>query len=337
MSYKFEKDRLARYFAKYLKRYLFVEFSDEFMEKLNIKDVAKDVKVPINPYDLEKFSGGEGISATEIAENMVWVVGCDPNFKYAQAYKKFMERFFNNHLAQDVLMMGVKAIEHDDMENACIHFRAALFLDSEMMEAMYNYARVCREMYRASEDEEFIGMCKAEALETFEQLTIDYPDFDQPYFFLGYAYLNMGLYEKAGLAWEKYLHIAKDPNGANEASQRLREIEKPRRIEAGCNAVIRGNYQEGIAILAGFIGSDYDTWWPLHFYMGIAYEETGNDIMAESEYKRTLRLNAASLDAMDGLIRIYKNRNDTESACKYEKKKEIVKQNFVADADEREV
>ena len=217
----------------------------------------------------------------------------------------------------------VKAVENGKMQEACIHFRAALFLEPDMMEAMYNYARVCREMYQSSDDENFIGMCKAESTEAFEKLTEDYPDFDQPYFFLGYAYLNMGLYEKAGLAWEKFIPMAKDPHAAQEASQRLREIAEPRRIEAGCNAVISGRYAEGIGILSGFAASGYETWWPLHFYLGAAYEELGELDAAEREYRRTLQLNAADIGSMDGLIRIYKRLGQSELAEKYEKKKSI--------------
>lgn len=328
MSYTFEKDRLAKYLAEHIKSYLFVEFSDEFMQKLGITDVAKDVRVPIDPRDLKRFAGGSGVSAAEIAGNMVIVVGCDPGFRYAEAYKKIMAKFFNERLPQDVLMAGVRAVNDRRMAEACIHFRAALFLEPDMKEAMYNYARVCREMYQDSEDEEFIGMCKAESIEVFETLTEDYPDFDQPYFFLGYAYLNMGLYEKAGLAWEKFLPIAKDPQAAQEAAQRLREIAEPRRIESGCNAVISGRFAEGIGILSGFTASGYETWWPLHFYLGTAYEELGNYDNAEREYKRTLQLNAADTGSMDGLIRIYKSLGKTELAGKYEKKKRIVKENW---------
>ena len=57
MSYTFEKDRLAKYLAEYIKGYLFVEFSDEFMKRLNIEDVARGVRVPIDPRDLKRFSG----------------------------------------------------------------------------------------------------------------------------------------------------------------------------------------------------------------------------------------------------------------------------------------
>lgn len=248
-----------------------------------------------------------------------------------------MDRFFKDGLKVDILMAGVRFVEKKDLVKACIHFRAALALDPNMMEAMYNYARVCREIYTEvdDEDEEKIGRFKAEFIDLLEQLTIDFPDFEQPYYFLGYAYLNMGLYEKAGLIWEKFLLICKDPQVQAEIAQRLGQIAEPRKIEQGCNHVISGRYQEGLITLLQFQNSTYDTWWPLHFYLGIAYEELGNLDMAKNSYEKTLRLNAAQMEAMDGLIRIYSQQGNDEMVEKYTKKKAIVEENLKLDMEDR--
>ncbi len=45
-------------------------------------------------------------------------------------------------------------------------------------------------MYLASQNEEYVGRFKAEALEWFEILTEVHPKFAQGYYYLGYAYLN---------------------------------------------------------------------------------------------------------------------------------------------------
>lgn len=337
MGYNLKNDRIVKYLDKYIKSFLFVEFSDEFMEKLQIKDIVKNVRVPLDPRDLKDFAGGEGISATKIAENMIFVIGCNPNFKYVDAYKEYMSRFFKDGLKADVLMAGVRFVDEKDFLRACIHFRAALVLDPNMKEAMYNYARVCRELYIAcdEEDEEQVGRFKAEFIDVLEQLTIDFPEFDQPYYFLGYAYLNMGLYEKAGLVWEKFLTICNEPQIMAEVTQRLGQISEPRKIEQGCNHVISGRYQEGLITLIQFQNTNYDTWWPLHFYLGIAYEELKNYEMAKLEYEKTLQLNAAQIEAMNGLIRIYTSENNEEMMQKYVKKKAIVEENLKLDMEER--
>ncbi len=323
-----EKDRIVKYFEKHLGKFLFVEFSNEFMKKLDIENVAKDIRVPIRPDELESFAGGEGVSIVKIAETMVFVLGCDPNFKYAEGYKKVIKMFFDENVAKDILAKGVQAVNNKDLEYACIHFRAAISMDSEMMEGLYNYGRVCMEMYKDADNNEYVGRFKAEAIDVFEVLTIKYNDFDQPFYFLGYLYLNMGLYEKAGLAWEKYILVTKDRDGAREIGERLGQIAEPRRIEEGCNYVISGRYQDGLNILISFLNSNYDTWWPLHFYIATAYFELGNDVMAENEYKKTLQLSASNMDAIEGLIKIYENNGDVESLKKYKKKKEIILENY---------
>ena len=337
MGYDLKNDRIVKYLDKYIKSFLFVEFSEEFMKKLKIDDIAKGIRVPLDPRDLKDFAGGEGVSATKIAENMIFVIGCNPNFKYVKAYKEYMSRFFKDGLKGDVLMAGVRFVEQKDYIRACIHFRAALVLDPNMMEAMYNYARICRELYMDcdEDDEEQIGRFKAEFIDVLEQLTIDFPEFDQPFYFLGYAYLNMGLYEKAGLIWEKFLTICKDPQIISEITQRLGQINEPRKIEQGCNHVISGRYQEGLIALLQFQNSNYDTWWPLHFYLGIAYEELGNGEMAKTEYEKTLKLNAAQIEAMDGLIRIYTSEGNDKMVEKYTKKKAIVEENLKLDMEDR--
>lgn len=334
-GYDLKNDRILQYLDEYLKGYLFVEYSDEYMKKAGVSDFMKGVRIPVSPYDLKNFAGGEGVSAEQIAENMKFVLGCNPNFRFAEAYKKYLKWVVGDRAAADSLIEGVKYVDKKEMIQACICFRTALALKPHMMEAMYNYARVCREIYMGCDDDEMMGRFKGEFIDVLEQLTLDYPDFDQPFYFLGYAYLNMGLYEKAGLAWEKFLLICKDPQAAAEVRQRLGQIADPRKIEEGCNAVISGRYQEGLITLMRFLNTGFDTWWPLHFYIATAYEETGNDMMAADEYEKTLRLNAASIDSIDGLIRIYQRAGNQEMVEKYTRKKAIIEENFRMDMEDR--
>ena len=77
----------------------------------------------------------------------------------------------------------------------------ALFVDPDSADALYCYGRACRDAYEKGEGEEYVGRFKAESLEAFEKLTLKKPDFDMGFYFLGYGYLNLGLYVKAKLTW----------------------------------------------------------------------------------------------------------------------------------------
>lgn len=329
IPYTIEKgNRLNKYFDKYMGTYLYVGLSKDFTMKMGFS-TDEDLKIPIRPENLEDFSKDNGkISITKIAENMVFVVGCNSDFKYSDKYVKFISEYFDKNLVGNLVTAGVNAANDGELEKSCIFFRSALRIIPNTLEAVYNYARVCRDIYMKSDDEEEIGMFKAESIEAFEELTLAYPDFQDGYYFLGYAYLNMGLYEKAGISWEKYLEIGDNQDAIIDISERLRQIQEPRVIEKGCNLIIKGSYGEGYNILLRFVNSEYKSWWPLHFYIGMAQEELGEYEKAVESYKNSLKLNAGNIGAIDGLIRVYGALDDEENKRKYLKKKTIIVDNF---------
>ena len=56
-----------------------------------------------------------------------------------------------------------------------------------------------------SEDDEEIGNFKAESMEYFEKMTLVHPEVPAGHYYLGFAYINMGLSTKAKIAWEEFL------------------------------------------------------------------------------------------------------------------------------------
>ena len=86
------EDRIGKYFRKYLNRFIFVEFSDEFIAKSKEGDLLKGVPIPLRKKEVKDFAGGEGIPMLVIAENMAWVMGCDPHFKHTKDYVAILSR-----------------------------------------------------------------------------------------------------------------------------------------------------------------------------------------------------------------------------------------------------
>ena len=113
---------------------------------------------------------------------------------------------------------------------------------------MYSYARVCREFYLRGNDDIYIGRFKAESMEYFELLTEVHPRFAQAYYYLGYDYLNLGLYQKAALVWKEFLRRSSNFQDKKEIRKRLAQLEQPITIEKGCNAVLAGRWREGLDI-----------------------------------------------------------------------------------------
>ena len=314
------EDRIGKYFRKYLNKFVFVEFSEEFMQKSKAGDLMRGVPIPLRKKEIKDFAGGEGIDMLVLAENMAWVMGCDPHFKHTKDYVAILKKLYNYKLYEGMMKEGRDAAERGDMDNACIHFRAALCMQFDYMHAMYSYARACRVMYENSRNEEYVGRFKAESLEWFELLTETHPRFAMGYYYLGYSYLNMGLYGKAQLAWQSFLKFTKNNKDRKEINKRLQQIADPVAIEDACLKIGSGRYEEGIRVLEHYDKTQFNDWWPLHYYLGRGYVQAGRIADAVSEYKKVLMTNGSHLETMKELLLIYEEEGDKANIKKYSEK-----------------
>lgn len=323
-DHKLRPDRLGKYFKRYVKNYVFDEFSDKYLGKQKNLEFMRGVPIPLRKEDLEAFKG-DGLKVMLIAENMAWIIGIDPKFKYTKTYIQYMEKFFGAKIVDALLKEGRNAAEKKDYDNAAIHLRAALCVKPDSMDALYSYARVCREMYLASDDPEYTGNFKAEALEYFEFIVELHPKFAQAYYYLGYAYLNLGLYLKAKLTWNEFLNKSRSLKDKKEIRHRLEQLEQPVEIEKGCNAVLAQRWGEGIAILEPYLNSNFKDWWPLSYYLGVCYGRTGKKGEAVVCLKKVLTLNPSHVETMDELANIYAENKDKTNEEKYRKKAELIR------------
>ena len=331
------EDRIGRYLKKYLNRYVFLEFSDEFAKNSQTGQLLKGVSIPLKKDEVQSFAGGEGVSMLVIADNMANVMGCDPKFKFTENYVAILKTIFDDTLLDNLVKRGNECADDENLDDACIYFRAVLCMNSEHQDAMYSYARICRSMYEASENEEYVGRFKAESLEWFELLTEAHPQFGMGYYYLGYSYLNLGLYAKAKIAWEKFLEInRRKPKGKEyeEITDRVKQMEDPVNIELGCMKISMGHYEEGLAILEPYADSEYKTWWPLYYYLGVGYVELKEFRKAELAFKRVLSLNGSHLDSMRELVEIYQYHGDWVNVKKFTEKIKMVEASQKIDQEE---
>jgi tetratricopeptide (TPR) repeat protein len=216
------------------------------------------------------------------------------------------------------------AAERDSYDDACRLFRAALCVEPQDLAAMYGYARVCRVMYQASDDSAYTARFKAEALEYFELTTETHSRFPQAHYYLGYAYLNMGFYQKAQLTWKRYLEHSSHPKDRREIKERLRQLADPLEIERGYNAILAGRFEEGRVALEPYLESKYNDWWPLYYYLGVAYISAGNRDGAVDMFRRALALNPSHIESMNELADIYGADGDAALSEKYRGKAGLI-------------
>ena len=326
-----EKDRISQYLTPHLSEMIFDELSDGYLERAGIKDIMTGVPVPIRKTELES------ISTLSIARNMAFVIGCDPTFQYKENYIAYILRAFDKRFAEGLIADGVEGAARNDFEYACIQFRAAMQIDPDNANAYYCYGRACKDAYEAGGEEEFVGRFKAESLEAFEIATLKNPQLAEAFYFLGYGYVNLGLYIKAKLTWEDFMKLSADEELKKEIAQRLEQLEQPVEIEKGYNMVLAGKYEEGIEALSVYTEGQYADWWPLWYYLGAAYAALERDDEAVASFLQVLRFSPSNAEAMEELVKLYEKLGDEEKAAKYRTKLEIVSENAKKDREVAEL
>ena len=340
------EDRISKYLSPRIQNMMFAELSPEYLSRTGALEILSGVAVPVG---IEGSDAKGEIDLKSIVLNMGRVIGGDPYFVYAEKYAEFIKHATGDNAAPLLVSEGAHSADMGDFEDACMLLRGALRIEPKSREAMYLYARVCKEIYENEAadgigDEEKTGLFKAESSETFELLTMIHPDFAMGYYFLGYAYLNMGLYLKAKLTWQDFLkHSAGSEletyemddqllaSLRDEISERVEELEEPVEIELGCNKIMGGDFAGGRDTLARFKEGRYSEWWPLWFYLGIAESALANPDAAIEAFKRVLRLSPSNTDAMEELANLYEATGDAENAAKYRNKIGIVGRNLEAE------
>lgn len=326
------QDRIGEYLLPYVEDFIFDELSDSYLEKAGIADILSGVPVPIRKSEL---SGG--LSTLTIAKNMAFIIGCDINFKHRDNYVAYILRTFTAEFVKPLLNEGIEAAAKEDYNYALICFRGALLIDPESVDALYCYGRACKDAYETGEGEEYIGRFKAESLEAFEKVTLKKPDFDLGYYFLGYAYLNLGLYVKAQLTWKSFMELSENEEQKAEVQEWLDKLVEPVKIEQGYNHILSGRYNEGIDILSGYMEDErFNTWWPLWYYLGVAHKALGDSETAEKDFLQVLKLSPSNIETMKELVELYEACGDAQRAEKYKGKIEIVKSNMEKDRAEKQ-
>ena len=322
---------LSKYLTSEIKDFLFTEISDEFLGESDLSFLS-GVPIPIRRENLKDFGSG-GLSAVTIADNMSLVIGADGSFKYKEYYLRYLKKVFDEKLTGVLCSRAEDLLSKNTPRKAICYLRAALLLDPQGLKSMYCYANGCRIWYQSlegSDDTELIAALKAEANTYFSQTTNIHPDFAPAWYFLGYAYLNAGVYRKAEIAFRHYIqHSEGQPEeDKKEVGDRLEELKDPVRIEEGKNLLIAGKVYDALAILEPYAVGKYEKWWPIHYYLAAAYDSIGHAEEAKEGYLKVLELNPSNYDAMTALSDLYEKSGDLEKAKKYADKAKIVLENL---------
>lgn len=342
MEQKLElSDKISQFLIEKNKRMLFDELTPDYLHAANLYDILRGVPVPITG------DATANLNNLTIAMGMARVIGAEENFRYADAYRACLQRLYGDNCEKVLLSEGAKAGESDSFEIACMYFRTALQLNPLNRDALYLYGRSCLDAYgQEGKDENYVGCFKAQAIDIFEELTILHPDFDMGYYYLGYNYANLGLYTKAQITWQKFMELSRE-RGSNtekegevsgmnpipeeelqemreEIGNRLESLEGAVDIENAINRILVGDFQTGIDELASQENGPYSQWWPLWYYLGVAYAGMEHGEESVKAYRQALSLSPSNIQVMTELVEVYQSLGDYANAEKYINKIRLV-------------
>ena len=132
------------------------------------------------------------------------------------------------------------------------------------------------------------------------------------------------------------MRISKEGELRAEIAEVLDKLADPCKIEGGINDITAGRYDRGVMVLEPYTRDErFNTYWPMWYYLGIAYKEGGNPVEAERHLLTCLRYSPSNTDAMNELAEIYEEAGDGVKVKKYRDKIALVEQNRELDRQER--
>ncbi|AKL94567.1 TPR repeat-containing protein [Clostridium aceticum] len=247
--------------------------------------------------NIKKKKESEIITVGGIIRGMVYLLGIDPNFKYKEAYTKFLYAA-NPQVEEYILIEGLKYLNKNRLIEAIIFFKSLVSLNPHSIKGLLNYALVLLD-YRDQElnnKKKAYKLFTAEAQEKLEELLN--LDTQEPlaYYYLGFIYKDHKEFNKAKLHWEKAMELDLDEGLKEQTKECLFQLEDMVQYERGYEAILAGRPEVGVPLLEGLY-ERYQTWWNLVFFIGLGYRQLGNFHEAIQYFKKVIELKEDQLDA----------------------------------------
>lgn len=263
-----------------LKDVVFLELkSDIFLE--NGRKVPFSIPLPIMKDDLVSgIEGGlydENIPFDKFIRSMIFVIGCDSNFKYSMDYINIIKGT-NPGIENYILSRALRCTDDKDYFNALIYFYALDKISDKHMEVRYDIALTLRSLsYQLKEkgNEKDFKLFDDISYQEFLKLSRDYPDLMSAHYYLGYYYLDRGLCDSAVSEWEIAFTLADDISDKDALRDLIDETRDKKDFERGKTLIESGEAMEALKILVP-LSQKYEKWSEVKFYTALAYRETEN-------------------------------------------------------------
>ena len=302
------KFKIDKYLLKKTEELAFITVKKDGDFHLDGYEIPKDgLNVPIKNEVLVKGikekTAQDGLNSMSIADAMIYIIGIDPEFRYNDEYKKFLnalEKKVNFDVRAYSGYMSRKYFELGEYTDSLIYIKALVTLYPEDIEGLYNYAIVCQEVatsYQKDGDAKGMNAFLLEAGEKLEKIINMDENFALAYYHLGYHYYNQSQYIKAKVIWEEAMKLGLDEDIIAEIQENIGKMDYRVQYEEGYTLVFQGKFEEGLDKLLP-LEEEYGDWWNLLFIIGIAYKNMGEMDKAILYFEKILIIKPKQVDTL---------------------------------------
>ena len=302
------KFKIDKYLLKKTEELAFITVKKDGDFHLDGYEIPKDgLNVPIKNEVLVKGikekTAQDGLNSMSIADAMIYIIGIDPEFRYNDEYKKFLnalEKKVNFDVRAYSGYMSRKYFELGEYTDSLIYIKALVTLYPEDIEGLYNYAIVCQEVatsYQKDGDAKGMNDFLLEAGEKLEKIINMDESFALAYYHLGYHYYNQSQYIKAKVIWEEAMKLGLDEDIIAEIQENIGKMDYKVQYEEGYTLVFQGKFEEGLDKLLP-LEEQYGEWWNLLFIIGIAYKNLGEMDKAMLYFEKILIIKPKQVDTL---------------------------------------
>lgn len=277
----------------------------------------KEVPLPILVDDIKKLAiekNDIGVKADLITKGMIYVLGCNEDFKYKDNYKEVLESLIKDLKG---FVIGTTLSAEDELDKY-IYLNSYVVLEIKDDEILYNkliYLENYLDNNRSKIKEE-------EESEIIKNLLVNYEKIDDkkiyPYanYRLGIINKAIGNFLKSKMYFEKSLEssdVLEDEELKTVLRREIEEISDYSNIEIAETYINYSDFDKAEEALSNvsiyYIDQSY-----LNFLKGFVYQSTGRIELAIEEYKRAIELNKKREDYYNSLAICLVNLNKYKEA-----------------------
>lgn len=295
------------YLKAELEKMLFIEINEDLTLDLAGKPIMNKGEYPIKSQDLVKLGSSKSDALTPgmLIDGMLHVLGCDPKFKYAELYKRFL---LNTEGMESYIIMRINEVKDEEVKKSLILTNALAYL-YQKKEYKYNLIILMMKLYEST-NQSFI---EDEIVKRLEILVEEYSDFTLPYFHLGKYYVDKDI-DKAKIYLRKCLE---NNTTAEEARKILYDINCVEKYDEAVEQVKNGQGLEAIKTLIPICTNDPENL-DAKYYLAVALRQIGNNSKAlmylkeltefaeRAEVYSEIAINLAELEDFEGAMEYFK-------------------------------